>query len=61
MKEITITGRLANNEPQFQDYWPQEKRIALAGIIYHWVCGSRCTGKDCEVCKAIEEMKYEPH
>jgi len=61
MIKVTLTGRLVNNEPPLQDYWPAEKRIAIAGIIYHWMYGSPCNGEDCDVCKAMRELKNESH
>lgn len=57
--ETTITGRLAQNQPELQDFWPTEKRVALAGIIYHWMYGLPCEGKDCKVCEAMKELKGE--
>lgn len=59
MNKTTITGRLVNNEPPLQDYWPEKKKVAIAKIIYHWAYGSRCTGKECDVCRVMEELRSE--
>ena len=56
----TITGRLAKqSEPNIQDFTPPEKQAALAGIVYHWMYGAPCSGKDCEVCKAMQELRIK--
>lgn len=54
---LSLTGRLAKNESNIQDYNPPEKKVALAKLMH--IMLNLCQGKGCTICKAIEELRHE--